>query len=139
MGKEYVGSGPVLDTDIITKGYVDTQISTHNHDSDYLQLTGGTITGDLSINKSLAIINSGTSSTNVLSLQSMGTVEVVIDSDNNDTTKLFAIKSNGQANDPIAKVDETGNFTAAGHISINNGSARIEYNTTNECIDFVFV
>jgi hypothetical protein len=110
----------------------------HNHDSDYLQLSGGTLTGNLSINKSLAVIDSGASSTNVLSLQSMGTVEVVIDHNNNDTDKLFAIKSNGQTNDPIAKVDETGNFTAAGHVSIDNGSARMEYDSTNECIKFVF-
>lgn len=213
MAKEYLGSSPLLDTDIITKGYVDNKIlnialndvgdvnissvadgelivydsttatwinqtlaeagiassthnhdtqylginakaadsdkldgqdstafslTTHNHDSTYLKLTGGTLTGDLGINKALAVINSGSSSSNVLSLQSMGTVEIVIDSNNDNTDKLFAVKSNAQTNEPITKVDEVGNLTTAGYVSINNGSARMEYNSSTESIDFVF-
>lgn len=113
--------------------------TTHNHDSVYLKLIGGTLTGDLSINKALAVINAGTSSNNVLSLQSMGSVEVVIDNNNNDTNKLFAIKSNSQANAPITKVDETGNFTTAGYVAVYNGSAQIVYNASTESLDFVFV
>ena len=113
--------------------------TTHNHDSVYLKLVGGTLTGDLSINKTLAVIDAGSSSNNTLSLQSMGSVEVVIDNNNNDTNKLFAIKSNSQANDPITKVDETGNFTTAGYVAVYNGSAKIIYNASTESLDFVFV
>ena len=113
--------------------------TTHNHDSVYLKLVGGTLTGDLSINKTLAVINAGTSSNNVLSLQSMGSIEVVIDSNNDNTDKLFSIKSNSQANNPITKVDETGNFTTAGYVAVYNGSAKIIYNASTESLDFVFV
>lgn len=113
--------------------------STHNHDSTYLKLTGGTLTGNILINKALAVIAADVSSNNVLSLQSMGSVEVVIDNNNNDTNKLFSIKSNSQTNDPITKVDETGNFTTAGYVAVSNGSARMEYNVNTESIDFVFV
>lgn len=134
------GSGSGLDADLLD-GLDSTAFSltTHNHDSTYLKLSGGTLTGNLSINKTLAVIDAGSSSSNVLSLQSMGSVEVVIDSNNNDTDKLFSIKSNSQTNDPITKVDETGNFTTSGYVAVSNGSARMEYNTSTESVDFVFV
>ena len=43
------GISPVDNEDLSTKLYVDTQINTHIHDTRYLQLTGGTINGDLTI------------------------------------------------------------------------------------------
>jgi len=79
-----------------------------------LLLSGGTLAG-ANVNLQLlvsdstrAVVASSASSGHILSLQSLGDAELILDSNNNDTGKTFKILTNGTAGELLFEVREDG-------------------------------
>lgn len=83
--------------------------------SKYLQLAGGTLTGNLAINKTDAKIESYGN----LHLKAYSGVSIVIDANGNDTDSIFALKKD-LSEDTILSVDQTGAVTLTGTLDLGS-------------------
>jgi type VI protein secretion system component Hcp len=112
-------------------------VSAVSNADDYVKNTGDTITGDLTFNQSVSAIKQNTSSNYVLSLQSMGNVEVVIDNNNNDSNKSFDVKKDSQSSTPIFSVNESGKTSSDG--GYETGNFEIVHNSNTDSLDFNYI
>ncbi len=141
--KSQVGLGNVDNTSDLSKPISTAAQTALNNKSDvghghnYLPISGGTLTGHLQFNSPISKIEQSGSSNNVLSMQSLGNVEVVIDNNNNDTNRRFDIKANAQTDSPIFSVDEIGNVTLEGTVdSVNIADFKANYDAHNHDTEY---
>lgn len=118
--------------------------SSHTHS--YLPLSGGTVTGHVTLSDTKSIYlgktnNYLTSSSNLVTLTSCDSIYIIADNDNSTTTEHVNIKAGNGTGIKVYKDRAEFNEKIVSKQEISMGSssqASMRYNETTECIEFYF-
>ena len=69
----------------------------------------------------LTVISQNQDTSNILTIESLGNIDLIIDSGNNGTGSVLRVRNNDRVSDSLLEVDEVGNITADGSYVANGG------------------